>query len=168
VRRTSFANSECTLACSLEIIGEWWTMLIIRESLSGYTRFEEFRENLGISRNILTRRLRHLETHGILERRQYQGRPPRYEYHLTTKGKDLGTAVMALAQWGNRWKVANDKATPVAFNNYVTGAPLEARIIDTSNEEAVPFNAVVVTRPDGVVCHPGKDEMDAAQMSDSR
>jgi DNA-binding HxlR family transcriptional regulator len=159
VRRTSFANSDCTLACSLEIIGEWWTMLIIRESLSGYRRFEEFRENLGISRNILTRRLRHLETHGILERRKYQDRPPRYEYLLTEKGKDLGIAVMALAQWGNRWKIANGKATPVSFHNATTGAPLEARIIDTASEKPVYYNSVVVTPPDGIPRHPGKDEL---------
>lgn len=157
MRRTSFANAECTLASSLEIIGEWWTMLIIREALSGYSRFEDFRENLGISRNILTRRLRHLEAHGILERQQYQDRPPRHEYVLTQKGRDLGIAVMALGQWGNRWKTAGEDAIPVDFRNAETGAPLEVRMIDTSTDQPVYHESVVVTRPDGIPHQPGKN-----------
>ena len=156
MRRTSFANSECTLAGSLEIIGDWWTMLIIREALSGYRRFENFRERLGIARNILTRRLRHLEEHGILERRRYQERPERFEYVLTEKGKDLGIAVMALAQWGNRWKTAGDRPAPVKFHSARTGGPLEAQVIDTSTGQTVGYEDTVVTLPDGIARHPGK------------
>lgn len=155
MRRTSFANTECTLAGALEIIGDWWTMLIIREALTGYRRFEEIRERLGIARNILTRRLRHLEDHGILERRPYQDRPPRYEYVLTRKGQDLGIAVMALAQWGNRWKTAGDRPAPVSFHSARTGAPLEARVIDTSTGETVGYRDTIVTPPDGIPRHPG-------------
>lgn len=158
MRRTSFANSDCTLACSLEIIGEWWTMLIIREALGGYRRFEDFRERLGIARNILTRRLRHLEAHGILERVQYQDRPPRYEYVLTQKGKELGVALMALTQWGNKWKTAGDKPAPITFSSAISGAPLEVRIIDTATDESVYYKSVVVTPADGVARHPGKDD----------
>ncbi|MEQ8747574.1 helix-turn-helix domain-containing protein [Pyruvatibacter sp.] len=158
MRRTSFANSECTLACSLEIIGEWWSMLIIREALTGFTRFEDFRERLGIARNILTRRLRHLESHGILERRKYQERPARYEYVLTQKGKELGTAVMALAQWGNKWKIAGDTPAPVRFHSADTGAPLEVQMIDTGTNRPVHYKSVVVTPPDGIARHPGKND----------
>ncbi|GAA6154619.1 winged helix-turn-helix transcriptional regulator [Pyruvatibacter sp. HU-CL02332] len=157
MRRTSFANTDCTLAGSLEIIGEWWTMLIIREALTGYRRFEDFRERLGIARNILTRRLRHLEANGILERVKYHDRPPRYEYVLTQKGKELGTSLMALAQWGNKWKTAGDTPSPIRFNSAETGAPLEVRIIDTATDEPVYYKSVVVTPPDGITRHPGKD-----------
>ncbi|MGD1935154.1 MAG: winged helix-turn-helix transcriptional regulator [Candidatus Phaeomarinobacter sp.] len=158
MRRTSFANSDCTLASSLEIIGEWWTMLIIREALTGYKRFEDFRERLGIARNILTRRLRHLEAHSILDRVQYQDRPPRYEYVLTQKGKELGTALMALAQWGNKWKTAGETPAPIRFNSAETGAPLEVRIIDTATDEPIYYKSVVVTPPDGITRHPGKHD----------
>ena len=133
-------------------------MLIIREALSGYRRFEDFRERLGIARNILTRRLRHLEAHGILERVQYQDRPPRYEYVLTQKGKELGVALMALTQWGNKWKTAGDKPAPITFSSAISGAPLEVRIIDTATDESVYYKSVVVTPADGVARHPGKDD----------
>lgn len=155
MRRTSFANTDCPLAGALEIVGDWWTMLIIREALSGSRRFDEIQERLGIARNVLTRRLRHLEQHGILERRPYQQRPVRHEYVLTEKGRDLGIAVMALAQWGNRWKTAGSDAAPVRFHHARTGAPLEARVIDTTTGEEVGYADTVVTLPDGEVRHPG-------------
>lgn len=92
----------CPVARTLEIVGEWWTLLIIRDALNGARRFETFKET-GIADNILTARLKKLTDEGILERRLYQERPPRYEYILTEKGRALGPVVLALRTWGRQW-----------------------------------------------------------------
>ena len=102
MRRKSFADMACPIARSLDIVGEWWTLLIIRDALVGATRFEEFRKT-GIADNILSARLDLLVREGILERRAYQERPPRHEYLLTEKGRDLLPVIVALAKWGLRW-----------------------------------------------------------------
>jgi DNA-binding HxlR family transcriptional regulator len=105
MRRKSFADMECSIAQTLEVVGEWWTLLIVRDlfGFKGRHRFEELQESLGISRNILSERLDGLIEHGVVERRQYQDNPARYEYHLTRKGKDLFPVIMALLNWGDRW-----------------------------------------------------------------
>jgi DNA-binding HxlR family transcriptional regulator len=98
----TYAGQTCSIAAALEIVGERWTMLIIREALLGVHRFDEMQADLGIARNVLQARLEHLVGHGILERRLYQQRPVRYAYHLTQKGLDLWPAVVALMQWGDK------------------------------------------------------------------
>ena len=92
----------CSVAQCLEVVGEWWSMLIVRDIFLGATRFDEIQENLGISRNILNQRLGHLAEHGVLERVPYSQRPPRYEYRLTSKGRDLWPVLTAMRQWGDR------------------------------------------------------------------
>lgn len=104
MRRVSFADMNCSIAQCLEVVGEWWTVLILRDSFLGVTRFEDFLRRLGIARNILTQRLMWLVEHGILDRVQYLERPPRYEYLLTAKGRDLWPVLMAMRQWGDRWE----------------------------------------------------------------
>ena len=97
-----FTNESCSVARTLEIIGERWTFLVLREAFLGVRRFVEFQRNIGVARNILSARLRKLVEHGILERRQYEHRPPRFEYRLTERGLDLYPAIVALMQWGDR------------------------------------------------------------------
>jgi DNA-binding HxlR family transcriptional regulator len=97
-----FTNENCSVARTLEIIGERWTFLVLREAFMGVRRFDEFQRNIGVARNILSARLRKLVDHRILERRQYQDRPPRFEYRLTERGLDLYPAIVALMQWGDR------------------------------------------------------------------
>ncbi len=104
----SFAGMNCTIAKSLEVVGERWTLLVLRETFLGTRRFEDFRERLGIARNILTDRLERLVGEGILERRRYQERPSRFEYRLTEKGIDLYEVILALKKWGDRWSVGED------------------------------------------------------------
>ncbi len=104
MRRTSFADELCPIARALEVVGDWWTLLVVREALAGTTRFEDFRSELGIARNILSTRLEALVEHGVLERRRYAEHPPRDEYVLTDKGRDLWRVVGALATWGLRWE----------------------------------------------------------------
>jgi DNA-binding HxlR family transcriptional regulator len=97
----------CSVAQTLEVVGEWWSMLIIRDCFLGITRFDDFHERLGISRNILTDRLDHLVDRGVLVRVPYQEHPVRHDYRLTYKGRDLWLVVTAMRQWGDRWEAGD-------------------------------------------------------------
>jgi DNA-binding HxlR family transcriptional regulator len=103
VRKASFANMNCSIAQSLEILGEWWTLLILRDCFLGIRRFDDFVERLGISRNVLTNRLDTLVDAGVLERRPYDEARGRYDYVLTDKGRALWPVMVALRQWGDEW-----------------------------------------------------------------
>src|ERR1700726_5356626 len=98
----SFRNMPCPIARSLERVGEWWSMLIMRDALHGLTRFDEFQNSLGIAPNMLTRRLNALVEAGLLKRRRYSEHPPRDEYLLTERGRDFRPVVLSLLAWGNR------------------------------------------------------------------
>src|ERR1700754_3737684 len=102
MQRKSFGDMPCPIARSLERVGEWWSILILRDAFHGLTRFDEFQENLGIAPNMLTRRLKALVETGLLERRRYSERPPRDEYLLTQAGRDFRPVLWALLAWGNR------------------------------------------------------------------
>ena len=105
VRRASFEDMSCSIARSLEVIGEWWTLLILRDAFFGITRFEEFQERLGIARNVLATRLDTLVDHGVLERRCYDEARGRNDYVLTEKGKALWPVLVTIRQWGDEWVV---------------------------------------------------------------
>ena len=92
----------CSVAQCLEVVGDWWTLLIVRDAFLGVTRFEELQHRLGISRNILNQRLNSLADHGILEKHPYREHPPRYDYKLTPKGRDLWPVLTAMRQWGDK------------------------------------------------------------------
>src|SRR5947209_19197823 len=92
----------CSIARTLEIVGEWWTLLILRDAFLGLSRFEEFQDSLGIARNVLTKRLATLVQEGIMERQRYQEHPERFEYRLTQAGRDLFAVVVSLLQWEHR------------------------------------------------------------------
>src|SRR4029078_5646799 len=94
-------DRECPLSATLGLVGEWWTLLILHDAFDGYTRFHEFQSNLAISSSLLTSRLKRLVAHGLLERRQYQEHPARYEYVLTDLGRSRRPVIVALAAWGN-------------------------------------------------------------------
>ena len=91
----------CSIARTLDVVGEWWSLLIVRDAFLGVTRFDEWQGRLGIARNVLAARLEHLVDRGIFERRRYQQHPERYEYVLTRKGRDLGPVLAALRAWGD-------------------------------------------------------------------
>lgn len=97
------AHFPCSIARTLDVVGDWWTLLIVRDVALERHRFEEIQQNLGIARNVLTERLTWLVDNGILERRRYQERPERFEYHLTAKGDGLFQVLMALWAWGDDW-----------------------------------------------------------------
>jgi DNA-binding HxlR family transcriptional regulator len=102
MERKSFAGMHCSVAQCLEVTGEWWSMLIVRDVFLGVRRFDEIQERLGISRNILQQRLARLVEHGVLDKVPYSEHPPRHEYRLTSKGRDLWPVLTAMRQWGDK------------------------------------------------------------------
>lgn len=119
MRRTSYEDMNCSIAQCLEVMGEWWSPLILREAFVGIRRFDQFQARLGISRNVLNQRLSRLVEHGVLERVPYQARPLRHEYRLTDKGRDLWPVVTAMRQWGDKW--AAPDGPPVAVIHTACG-----------------------------------------------
>ncbi len=103
MERKSFADMDCSVAQCLEVVGDWWTMLIVRDAFLGVKRFEDFRNRLGISRNILQQRLGKLVAAGVLTRVPYSEHPPRDDYRLTAKGLDLWPVLTAMRQWGDTY-----------------------------------------------------------------
>ena len=101
--KRGYEGQNCSIARTLEIVGERWTLLIIRDVFLGLRRFDQLQESLGVARNVLTDRLNRLVEEGILERVQYSERPPRFEYRLTKTGRELNVALTALRQWGDRY-----------------------------------------------------------------
>jgi DNA-binding HxlR family transcriptional regulator len=127
MERTSFAQMRCSLARGLDLIGDWWSPLILRDLFLGVVRFDELVEDLGISRNLLTRRLRALAANGMIERIAYQRLPMRYEYRLTEAGRDLVPVLLALMAWGDRW-AAPKQGRPILFRHSRCGHECAARV----------------------------------------
>jgi DNA-binding HxlR family transcriptional regulator len=111
----------CSLAAALEIVGERWSLLVLREIGYGVHRFARIAGYTGVSRDILADRLRKLEAAGVVERRQYSEHPPRYEYHFTQSGRELFPAMLALAQWGDKWAVD----APAVTRRHTCGQPVQ-------------------------------------------
>lgn len=122
MKRKSFADFDCSIAQTLEVVGEWWTLMIVRDlfAFKGHYRFEELQESLGISRNILTERLEGLIRHGVVEKVRYQQRPERFHYRLTRKGQDLFPVLMSLLAWGDKWTTGPD-GPPVLLRHTTCG-----------------------------------------------
>lgn len=128
MQRTSFGDMPCPIARSLEHVGEWWSILILREAFNGRTRFDEFREVLGVAPNMLTRRLKALVAAGLLERRRYCERPPRDEYLLTERGRDFRPVLLGLLTWGNRHFAPEGPTVQIV--NRRTGALADPVLVD--------------------------------------
>ncbi len=128
MKRTQFADQPCSVARAMDIVGELWAFMIIRNVFLGVRRFEGLRANLAISRKVLTERLELLVARGILDRRQYQDRPPRHEYRLTPMGVDLFPVLMALARWGDRW-LDGGTGAPIEFVHRKCGRATTARVV---------------------------------------
>jgi DNA-binding HxlR family transcriptional regulator len=108
VLRNDYPDQICSIARSLEVVGERWSLLIVRDVMYGKRRFGQLQRSLGVARNVLSARLQRLVDEDILERRAYQEAPPRYEYFLTEKGLDLWPALIALMRWGDRYSPSPD------------------------------------------------------------
>ena len=116
MKRTSFARFPCSIARTVDLVGDWWTPLVLREAYYGVRRFDDFEAGLGIGRNILTARLRRLVKEGLMEKRKYQDRPRRFEYRLTDKGRDFFPVLAAMVAWGDRW-LDRDRGAPVLLRH---------------------------------------------------
>jgi DNA-binding HxlR family transcriptional regulator len=103
MQRKNWADANCPMARSVDLVGEWGSLLILREAFGGVSRFDDFQKRIGISRNLLTTRLKKLVDGGVLERRPLHTDAKRHEYVLTEKGEDLFATIVALRQWGDRW-----------------------------------------------------------------
>src|ERR1700738_3855924 len=128
MQRKSFGTMQCPIARSLERVGEWWSILILRDALHGLTRFDEFQKSLDIAPSILTRRLAALVEGGLLERHRYSEHPPRDEYRLTERGRDFRPVLLALLAWGNRHFAPEGPS--VMLVDAKTGAPVDPVMVD--------------------------------------
>src|SRR3954467_9542296 len=135
MRRKSFGNMQCPIARGLERVGEWWSILILRDALYGLTRFDEFQKSLGIAPNMLTRRLVALVEAGLLERHRYSEHPPRDEYRLTERGRDFRPVLLAMLAWGNR-HFATEGAS-VQIVDAMTGAVADPVLVDGKTGRAL-------------------------------
>ncbi|RFB76579.1 winged helix-turn-helix transcriptional regulator [Methylovirgula sp. 4M-Z18] len=137
MQRKSFQTMQCPIARSLERVGEWWSILILRDAMLGLTRFDEFQKSLDIAPNILTRRLGALVESGLLERRRYSERPVRYEYVLTGRGRDFRPVLWSLLQWGN--KHFAPEGPSVVIVDRATGGWADPVLVDSASGKRMTF-----------------------------
>jgi DNA-binding HxlR family transcriptional regulator len=135
MQRKSFGNMQCPIARSLERVGEWWSILILRDALHGLRRFDEFQKSLDIAPNMLTRRLNALVKSGLLKRQRYSERPPRYEYVLTERGRDFRQVLVALLAWGNKYFAP--EGASVLLVDKETGAVADPVLVDRATGREV-------------------------------
>jgi DNA-binding HxlR family transcriptional regulator len=141
MQRKSFTGMNCSIARSLEEVGEWWSLLIVRELTQGANRFDQFQKELGIARNVLATRLARLTELGIVERYPVADRANTDGYRLTPKGEDLYPVIVALMQWGDRW-LAKDGKPVTALVEERTGRPIETLSVHAQDGEPLSFHEV--------------------------
>ncbi|MFE2757192.1 winged helix-turn-helix transcriptional regulator [Actinosynnema sp. NPDC059335] len=140
--RRTYDGQVCSIARALEVVGERWTLLIVRDALSGVTRFDGFLNRMPIARNVLSDRLNGLVECGVLERVQYQDRPPRHEYLLTARGRELTPVVLALMAWGDR-HMPTPTGPPAVAEHVGCGGTVRTRLVCDCCERQVEPTAVV-------------------------
>jgi DNA-binding HxlR family transcriptional regulator len=151
---SSYDGQVCSIARALELVGERWTLLIIRDVFLGVRRFEDLQRDLGIARNVLAARLDKLTADGILERRRYSEHPPRDEFLLTEQGLDLWPTVVALMQWGDRHRPAPSGPPTVLQHKGCGGAVSARRICERCGAELGPRDVSAVAGPGAPPNHP--------------
>lgn len=130
----TYNDQNCSVARALEVVGERWTILILRDAFRGVHRFDDFQRSLGVARNVLQTRLLRLVDEGLLERRRYQEHPPRHEYRLTPRGEDLWPVLLALMEWGDRHRGAGEPA-PRAVHRDCGGALTQRCLCSTCDAQ---------------------------------
>ncbi|SNS06975.1 transcriptional regulator, HxlR family [Streptosporangium subroseum] len=167
MKRTPFADWPCSIARSVDLLGDWWTPLVLREAFYGTRRFDDIQRNLRIGRNILTQRLKRLVEEGMLERVPYQERPQRYEYVLTEKGRDFFPVLAAMMHWGDKWLSPDGPPINLRHHDHDTHAevvcaecrePLDLR--DVSATLGPGFPERLRSRPDVAERFPDDSSMD--------
>jgi DNA-binding HxlR family transcriptional regulator len=156
MQRKSFGNMQCPVARTLERVGDWWTILILRDAFHGRTRFDEFQKSLDIAPNILSKRLAALVGDGLMERRRYSDHPPREDYVLTGRGRDFRTVVLAMLAWGNRHLTPEGKS--VVLVDGETGREVDPILVDPETGRPV------TEYPYRTVAGPAADERTRRQL----
>ena len=154
MRGIPLSSLNCPVARTLDVVGERWTLLILRDLFNGARRFEDFAARLPIARNVLTARLRTLVAHGIVSRERYAEHPPRYEYRLTEAGMELYPVIVSLLQWGNRYLM--DDQAPLEVRHKQCDHPAQAAVVCSGC--GAPLSARDVR---GVRVPPGRREQEA-------
>ena len=149
-----YSSQACSIAGALEVVGERWSLLIVRDIFLGLRRFDQIQANLGIARNVLQARLTRLVEQGVLERKLYQERPPRAEYRLTEKGLDLWPTVVALMQWGDRHAAPPGGPAVLLEHRGCGGRIDEHRICDRCGERLSARDARAQAGPGAAPDHP--------------
>ena len=135
MRRTRFDDAPCPIARTVDLIGDWWTPIVLREAFLGRRRFDEFQ--LSLSRGVLAERLARLVEEGLLARRLYEERPPRHEYVLTEKGRDFYPVLAAMWRWGSDWLWEEGSEPPVELYDRDSGRPIRPRVVDENTGEPI-------------------------------
>jgi DNA-binding HxlR family transcriptional regulator len=154
MHRTSFAAMSCSIARTLEVMGEWWTPLILRDVAVGIVCFDDLQRDLGISRKVLAERLDTLVGHGLLQRRPYQQHPARHQYLLTAKGRDLVPVLFALMAWGDRW-TASGEGPPMRLRHRGCGEATTAEVTCARCGEPLALDEVTMEPGPGGHAGPG-------------
>ena len=142
----------CSVARTLSVVGDRWTMLVIRNCFLGTRRFGDFQQQLDITKHLLTARLKKLVEHGILRKDLYQEKPARYEYRLTDKGKDLYPILMAVIAWGDKY-MAGDAGPPVVYEHKVCGHEMHPILVCSECKEELPPRDVLPKIGPGLLAH---------------
>jgi DNA-binding HxlR family transcriptional regulator len=153
MRSKSFEGMACSIAGVLDAVGDRWAILILRDLSLGLSKYEDLRKSTGVTHATLSDRLKHLEENELIERRQYQTLPDRYEYLLTRKGSDVILVIQALAQVGDKWAIAGNAGPPLKFVSKNSGRPVKLALVDDKSGELVRLRDV---RPQA---GPGADDL---------
>lgn len=148
MKRTDTSDWPCTIARSVNVLGDHWNLLIIRQACLGTRRFDDFQAALGTGRNILSQRLARLVDEGLLDRVPYQDNPPRHEYRLTDKGREVYPILAAMAAWGDRW-LTGEEGTPLVLHHTSCDHDMHARVVCSECDEELDVRAVQATAGPG-------------------
>ena len=151
---SDYSSQACSIAGALGVVGERWSLLIVRDVFLGLRRFDQIQADLGIARNVLQARLARLVEHGVLERGRYQARPPRFEYRLSEKGIDLWPTVVALMQWGDRYAAPAGGPAVVLEHRGCGGRVDEHRVCARCGERLQARDSHALAGPGAVADHP--------------
>ena len=152
VKRTDTSDWPCTIARSAAVLGDHWNLLLIRQACLGARRFDDFLQALGIGRNMLAVRLNRLVDEGIFVRVEYQKNPPRFEYRLTDKGREVFPILAAMAAWGDRW-LTGPEGTPLLFHHTTCDHDMHAVVVCSDCDATINVREVRATAGPG---HPSQ------------
>jgi DNA-binding HxlR family transcriptional regulator len=144
MRRTRFDDAPCPIARTTDLVGDWWTPMVLREAFLGRRRFDQFQQALDLSRGVLAKRLHRLVEEGLLEKRLYAERPPRYEYLLTEKGRDFYPVLAAMWRYGSDWLWDDGSEPPLELYDRDSGRPIRPRVVDETTGAPIDVRRVRV------------------------